>query len=250
MTKYPEIFAGLAAEFHATEVKTLEKKDKHGRIHRFPYLTARSVMNRLDFTLGPENWCDRYVVTSDTSILCRLTIILPDGRRISKCDAGGAAGMSDPGDDDKSAFSDAFKRAAVKFGVGRYLYRDGVPDFTEGAGSGSGSTPASLPPVAEVQSAESAQREHANRNRGNWPPTGGRQLYTWLKKRDEEYPGLYRRVLDYAATKKLPVKMIEWGSEITTQVYTRTLAAIEEMDREREAARKNPVNGKAAVSRN
>ena len=37
--------------------------------------------------------------------------------------------MSDSGDDDKSGYSDAFKRAAVKFGVGRYLYRDGVPSF-------------------------------------------------------------------------------------------------------------------------
>ena len=37
--------------------------------------------------------------------------------------------MADQGDDDKSGFSDAFKRAAVKFGVARYLYRDGVPGF-------------------------------------------------------------------------------------------------------------------------
>jgi hypothetical protein len=40
--------------------------------------------------------------------------------------------MSDEGDDDKSGFSDAFKRAGVKFGIGRYLYRDGVPGWVEG----------------------------------------------------------------------------------------------------------------------
>ena len=63
-----------------------------------------------------ENW-----------VICRLTIRLPDGTTLTKSDAGGYAGMADSGDDDKSGFSDAFKRAAVKFGVGRYLYRDGVP---------------------------------------------------------------------------------------------------------------------------
>jgi putative DNA primase/helicase len=47
---------------------------------------------------------------------------------VTKCDAGGYAGMADSGDDDKSGYSDAFKRAAVKFGVARYLYRDGVPE--------------------------------------------------------------------------------------------------------------------------
>src|SRR5206468_2281753 len=66
--------------------------------------------------------------------LCRLTIRLPDGSELTKCDAGGYAGMADSGDDDKSGYSDAFKRAAVKFGVARYLYRDGVPTFARSAG--------------------------------------------------------------------------------------------------------------------
>ena len=53
----------------------------------------------------------------------------PDGSVLTKCDAGGYAGMADSGDDDKSGYSDAFKRAAVKFGVARYRYRDGAPTF-------------------------------------------------------------------------------------------------------------------------
>jgi hypothetical protein len=43
-------------------------------------------------------------------VLCRLTVL-----GITKEDVG-------EGEDLKSAFSDAFKRVAVKFGVGRYLY--------------------------------------------------------------------------------------------------------------------------------
>ena len=85
-------------------------------------------MNRLDDILGPANWWDDYI-PQENSVICRLTIRLPDGTTLTKCDAGGYAGMSDSGDDDKSGFSDAFKRAAVKFGIGRYLYRDGVPRF-------------------------------------------------------------------------------------------------------------------------
>ena len=85
-------------------------------------------MNRLDVVLGPENWWDEYL-PGEKSVLCKLTLKMPDGTTVTKADAGGYAGMADQGDDDKSGFSDAFKRAAAKFGVARYLYRDGVPQY-------------------------------------------------------------------------------------------------------------------------
>lgn len=85
-------------------------------------------MNRLDEVLGPENWWDDYS-PMENSVICRLTIRLPDGTTLTKSDAGGYAGLADSGDDDKSGFSDAFKRVSVKFGVGRHLYGDGVPSF-------------------------------------------------------------------------------------------------------------------------
>jgi hypothetical protein len=117
------IWSRLAAPFDPGEVKTRPQ----GRI-QLSYVTARTVMNRLDNVLSPENWWDSYL-PMDNSVLCTLTIRLPDGSTVSKQDAGGYAGMTDQGDDDKSGYSDSFKRAAVKFGVGRYLYRDGVPSF-------------------------------------------------------------------------------------------------------------------------
>jgi hypothetical protein len=40
-----------------------------------------------------------------------------------KEDVGGQSEQPDEGDRRKAAFSDALKRAAVKFGIGRYLYR-------------------------------------------------------------------------------------------------------------------------------
>ena len=122
MTQFPELFAALAAPFSDKEVKILPK----GR--GMKYITARTVMNRLDSVLGPENWEDSYV-PGEKGVLCVLTITLPDGRKVTKADAGGHAGMQDEGDDEKSGFSDAFKRAAVKFGIGRVLYGDGVPTY-------------------------------------------------------------------------------------------------------------------------
>src|SRR3954466_9026023 len=126
MTKFPDLFAALAAPFENHEVKI--RPAQGGR--QLHYITARTAMNRLDSVLGPENWWDEYV-PAQNSVLCKLTIRLPDGSTITKADAGGYAGMADSGDDDKSGFSDAFKRAAVKFGVARYLYRDGVPTFVQ-----------------------------------------------------------------------------------------------------------------------
>jgi hypothetical protein len=125
-TKYPDLFKALAGPFAEDEVKTLPK----GR-QQLRYVTARTVANRLDEVLGPENWWDSYPFIAEASAICLLTLRLPDGSTVTKCDAGGAAGMADAGDDDKSIISDAFKRAAAKWGVGRYLYRDGVPDYGE-----------------------------------------------------------------------------------------------------------------------
>ena len=75
------------------------------------------------------------------------TVRLPDGQLVTKSDAGGEAGMADAGDNDKSGFSDAFKRTAVKFGVSRYLYRDGVAELT---GPAPAAIAAPVPPPATL----------------------------------------------------------------------------------------------------
>ena len=127
MTKYPELFAALAAPFHPDNVKQTPRG--------YDYITARTAMNRLDDVLGPENWWDDYTPLAE-SVICRLTVRMPDGQLLTKADAGGYCDMSskagkagDAGDEEKGGFSDAFKRAAVKFGVFRYGYKDGVVTF-------------------------------------------------------------------------------------------------------------------------
>src|SRR3954453_12665087 len=166
MTKYPELFAALAAPFEAQEVRV---RSQAGR--QLHYITARTAMNRLDNVLGPENWWDEYL-PNENSVLCRLTIRLPDGSTLTKADAGGYAGMSDSGDDDKSGYSDAFKRTAVKFGVARYLYRDGVPSFVQGRNGPPRGAPRPGPPRARGRNCPRVRgaRRLAGRVDGFEPP--------------------------------------------------------------------------------
>ena len=85
-----------------------------------PYLQARAVMDRLDEVLGVPGWSDSYsaVQTAESGIACRLTIHRGDKPSITKEDAAECTNVSPV----KGGYSDALKRAAVKFGMGRYLY--------------------------------------------------------------------------------------------------------------------------------
>lgn len=80
------------------------------------YIDARTVMERLDSAVGAANWQDKYEFHGSRTI-CYLSIKIGD-EWITKADG---AGNSDV-EADKGAISDAFKRAAVKWGMGRELY--------------------------------------------------------------------------------------------------------------------------------
>ena len=83
---------------------------------------SRVIQDRLDDVLGVMGWQDSYECLPDGSVVCRLRIRLGT-EWITKEDVGGQSEQPDEGDRRKAAFSDALKRAAVKFGIGRYLYR-------------------------------------------------------------------------------------------------------------------------------
>lgn len=124
-----EVWRKLAEPFPPGEVQwrieALSRDKKRALV--VPYVDARTVLDRLDRVVGPEGWHDAYEVLADgervvrdergerrerlVEVKCRLTVL-----DITKEDVG-------EGDSLKAAFSDALKRAAVKFGVGRYLYR-------------------------------------------------------------------------------------------------------------------------------
>jgi hypothetical protein len=80
------------------------------------YIDARDVMGRLDDVCGPGGWQCRYLAVG-TKTSCEIGVRI-NYEWVWKADGAGDTDF----EGDKGAFSDAFKRAAVKWGVGRYLY--------------------------------------------------------------------------------------------------------------------------------
>jgi hypothetical protein len=116
-----EIAKALAAPFKPNQLGWKAQVVKDSRALAVPYLDARDVMNRLDKVLGIGNWRDDYEVLPSGAVVCQLSVRL-DGEWIAKSDVGGQSDQPDEADRAKAAFSDALKRAAVKWGVGRYIY--------------------------------------------------------------------------------------------------------------------------------
>jgi hypothetical protein len=116
------ITKALSEPFDPAMVKFKPQVISGNRAMALAYVDARVIQDRLDEVLGVEGWQDDYEVLPDGSVICRLRLKL--GRKwITKVDVGGPSEQPDGGDRMKAAFSDALKRAAVKFGIGRYLYR-------------------------------------------------------------------------------------------------------------------------------
>ncbi|HEX4588957.1 MAG TPA: Rad52/Rad22 family DNA repair protein, partial [Gemmataceae bacterium] len=116
------ITQALSAPFDLKEVKFKPQMVQGDRALALAYVDARVIQDRLDDVLGVEGWQDEYEVLPDNSVICRLRLKI-GGEWVTKMDVGGPSEQPDGGDRIKAAFSDALKRAAVKFGVGRYLYR-------------------------------------------------------------------------------------------------------------------------------
>lgn len=89
-------------------------RDKKSAI-ALAYIDARDVMQRLDDVFG-MSWQCKYS-HADNKTICELSVLI-DGQWITRA---GGAGDTDI-EAEKGAISDAFKRAAVLFGIGRYLY--------------------------------------------------------------------------------------------------------------------------------
>lgn len=116
--------AALAAEFPRAAVSwRAQSVTKDGsKAMALAYIDARDVMGRLDEVCGPENWSDSYVETVKGRVIATIAIRTSDGW-VSKSDGAGDTDI----EGDKGGISDAFKRAAVKWGIGRYLYAVATP---------------------------------------------------------------------------------------------------------------------------
>lgn len=119
-----DIFEKLSAPFPPDRISwrvgstTADKK----RGMALAYIDARDVMERLDRVCGPGGWQCRYPHANGKTV-CEIGIFLrvypdQDYEWVWKADGAGDTDF----EAEKGALSDAFKRAAVRWGIGRYLY--------------------------------------------------------------------------------------------------------------------------------
>jgi Rad52/22 family double-strand break repair protein len=194
----PDLWERLAAPFAAEEVRT--RRGPRGDLR---YITARTARRRLNEVLGPANWSCR-VEPADRWVRCSLTIILPDGKAVTREAVGGYPDM--PTDDDKvkGGDSDAFKRACVLFGIGEYLYGD---------------EPAEPSPPPTSNGNGRGEPRNVPRDRISFPDA--RAFYGWLK--DNGHLALAEEI---GNREDLPVRIIHWSPEAidaaTLEILERT----------------------------
>ncbi len=120
-------FKALSAPFPPAAISWRVGSVSGERGMALAYLDARDVADRLDGVCGPSAWACRYshvgaITVCEIGIAVRAHMLNKDEQLsiewVWKADG---AGQSDI-EAEKGALSDAFKRAAVRWGIGRYLY--------------------------------------------------------------------------------------------------------------------------------
>lgn len=131
-----ELFDKLAAPFEPEAISWRVGNSNKKKIQRetgnnqakatkgmaLAYLDARDVMDRFDTVCGPAGWQCRYSHANGKTV-CDIGVrVQREGESqaewVWKADGAGDSDI----EAEKGALSDAFKRAAVRWGVGRYLY--------------------------------------------------------------------------------------------------------------------------------
>jgi hypothetical protein len=105
------------------EWKPIATSKRTGKALAAAYVTNRAIMDRLDAVCGPANWRNAYKPGPAGGIICGLSIRVPreDGSAewVTKWDGADNTDIHPV----KGGLSSAMRRAAVQWGVGRYLYR-------------------------------------------------------------------------------------------------------------------------------
>lgn len=122
--QWREIARGLQAPFARTDVEFRVQgraNDSTGRAQVVAYVDARVVQDRLDDVVGPGNWSfdwEPVAIENGQVMLAKGTLTILG---VSKSDIGSASNF----EQSLGCVSHAMKRAAVHWGIGRYLY--GLP---------------------------------------------------------------------------------------------------------------------------
>ena len=83
------------------------------------YIDSRAIQKRLDEVVGAFNWQNSYSAWQDKSQICGLSLFSGErGDWVTKFDGAENTDIEPI----KGGLSDAFKRVAIQWGIGRYLY--------------------------------------------------------------------------------------------------------------------------------
>lgn len=116
-----EIMAALQAPFSASDIEW--RVSHSGVSNNKPwamvraYVTNRAIQARLDEVFGPAGWKNRYDDFKD-GIICSISCLI-EGHWIEKADGAEQTEIESL----KGGLSNSMKRAAVQWGIGRYLYK-------------------------------------------------------------------------------------------------------------------------------
>lgn len=117
-------FEPLTGEELGVKAGTIKQK-LDGKLYRVesvqlvPYIKNRETCSiRLDQAVGPDRWQNVFIPQGDAPI-CEIKIYFPDRGWVTRADTGESPM---PDGSLKPAYSDAFKRAAYKWGIGRELF--------------------------------------------------------------------------------------------------------------------------------
>ena len=94
----------------------VQSQTSTGKLIVVPYINNRCVMHRFDAAFGADNWTSEFREISN-GFLCRLTVTI-NKREVYREDGASKTNI----EPEKGGISDAMKRAAVQFGLGRCLY--------------------------------------------------------------------------------------------------------------------------------
>ena len=118
------IRAELARPFAPEDLEwRLQQAEENGKWGiAVPYVTNRAIQTRLDDVAGPDGWYNEYKPWHNTGSkaaqICGISIYFPEKGFITKWDGAEDSDIEPV----KGGLSDSMKRAAVQWGIGRYLY--------------------------------------------------------------------------------------------------------------------------------
>ena len=115
-----EIEKKLQAPFYPDEIewRVGAKTRDETKGMALPYVTNRAIQNRLDYLFGCFGWRNEFKEWKDKAQVCGISI-KHEGEWITKWDGADDSDFEPT----KGGLSDSMKRAAVQWGIGRYLYK-------------------------------------------------------------------------------------------------------------------------------